>query len=291
MTKEYDVIVIGSGPAGYHAAIRCGQLGFSTACIEKWQNKDKKTVFGGTCLNVGCIPSKALLDTSHKFIEAQHDFETHGIKVSAVDIDVPAMIKRKDQVVKQLTSGVAGLLSGNKVDTYSGTGKVTSPETVAVNGPEGETLELKAKHIIIAAGSVPIDIPPTPIDHNTIVDSTGALEFQEVPKRLGVIGAGVIGLELGSVWARLGADVVVLEAMEDFLPAVDRQIAKEAAKIFTKQGLQIKLGARVTGSKLSGGKAEKSVTVEYTDSDGEQKATFDKLIVAVGRKPLYARVF
>ena len=144
--------------------------------------------------NVGCIPSKALLDTSHKFIEAQHDFETHGIKVSAVNIDVPAMIKRKDQVVKQLTSGVAGLLSGNKVDTYSGTGKVTSPETVAVNGPEGETLELKAKHIIIAAGSVPIDIPPTPIDQNTIVDSTGALEFQEVPKRLGVIGAGLLAL-------------------------------------------------------------------------------------------------
>ena len=156
-------------------------------------------------------------------------------------------------MVKQLTSGVAGLLSGNKVDTYSGTGKVTSLSSCS-QGPEGETLELKAKHIIIAAGSVPIEIPPAPIDQDTIVDSTGALEFQEVPKRLGVIGAGVIGLELGSVWARLGADVVVLEAMEDFLPAVDRQIAKEAAKIFTKQGLQIKMGARVTASKLSGGK-------------------------------------
>ena len=291
MTKEYDVVVIGSGPAGYHAAIRCGQLGFSTACIEKWQNKDKKTVFGGTCLNVGCIPSKALLDTSHKYIEARQDFEAHGIKVPAVKIDVPAMLDRKDQVVKQLTSGVAGLLSGNKVDTYSGAGKVTSPETIEVSGPEGETLELKAKHIIIAAGSVPIEIPPAPIDQNTIVDSTGALEFQEVPKRLGVIGAGVIGLELGSVWARLGAEVVVLEAMEDFLPAVDRQIAKEAAKIFTKQGLQIKMGARVTASKLSGGKAKKSVTVEYTDGGGKQSATFDKLIVAVGRKPYTQDLF
>ena len=272
MTKEYDVVVIGSGPAGYHAAIRCGQLGFSTACIEKWQNKDKKTVFGGTCLNVGCIPSKALLDTSHKYIEARQDFEAHGIKVPAVNIDVPAMLDRKDQVVKQLTSGVAGLLSGNKVDTFSGAGKVTSPETIEVSGPEGKRLELKAKHIIIAAGSVPIEIPPAPIDQNTIVDSTGALEFQEVPKRLGVIGAGVIGLELGSVWARLGADVVVLEAMEDFLPAVDRQIAREAAKIFTKQGLQMKLGARVTASKLIGGKAKKTVTVEYTDSNEKQKA-------------------
>ncbi|MEC7893461.1 MAG: FAD-dependent oxidoreductase, partial [Pseudomonadota bacterium] len=178
-----------------------------------------------------------------------------------------------------------------KVDTYSGAGKVTSPETIEVSGPGGETLELKAKHIIIAAGSVPIEIPPAPIDQNTIVDSTGALEFQEVPKRLGVIGAGVIGLELGSVWARLGADVVVLEAMEDFLPAVDRQIAKEAAKIFTKQGLQIKMGARVTASKLSGGKAKKSVTVEYTDGGGKQSATFDKLIVAVGRKPYTQDLF
>ncbi|HBW82685.1 MAG TPA: dihydrolipoyl dehydrogenase [Gammaproteobacteria bacterium] len=285
MTKEYDVVVIGSGPAGYHAAIRCGQLGLRTACIEKWQSRDDKTVYGGTCLNVGCIPSKALLDTSHKYVEALHEFETHGIKVPAVSIDVPAMMGRKDEVVKQLTTGIAGLLSSNKVEAISGKGKVTTPETVLVTDHEGKEQELKAKHIIIAAGSVPIEIPPTPVDQNTIVDSTGALEFDEVPKRLGVIGAGVIGLELGSVWARLGADVVVLEAVEEFLPTVDRQIAKEAAKIFAKQGLQIKLGARVTGSKLSAGRAKKSVTVEYQDGDGEQRATFDKLIVAVGRKP------
>jgi len=285
MSKEYDVVVVGSGPAGYHAAIRCGQLGFKTACIEKWLNKEDKTVYGGTCLNVGCIPSKALLDTSHKYAEAHHDFETHGIKVSKVGIDVPAMIGRKDQVVKQLTQGVAGLFTANKVDGISGTGKVTGANSVVVTSHDGKLEELSAKHIIIAAGSVPIDIPPTPVDQETIVDSTGALEFQEVPKRLGVIGAGVIGLELGSVWARLGAEVVVLEAMDDFLPAVDRQIAKEASKIFTKQGLDIKLGARVTGSKLGGKGAKKNVVVEYTDSDGDQKATFDKLIVAVGRKP------
>jgi dihydrolipoamide dehydrogenase len=284
MSKEFDVVVIGSGPAGYHAAIRAAQLGFKTACIEKWLNKEDKTVYGGTCLNVGCIPSKALLDTSHKYVEAQHDFETHGIKVSKVGIDVPAMIERKDKVVKQLTGGVAGLFTANKVEGISGAGKVIAKDKVLVTGHDGKQEKLLARHIIIAAGSVPIDIPPAPVDQDTIVDSTGALEFQAVPKRLGVIGAGVIGLELGSVWSRLGAEVVILEALDEFLPMVDRQIAKEASKILTAQGLEIKLGARVTGSKVSKG-AKKSVTVEYTDKNGEQKATFDKLIVAVGRKP------
>jgi dihydrolipoamide dehydrogenase len=285
MRKEYDVVVIGSGPAGYVAAIRCAQLGFKTACIEKWLNKDNKTVYGGTCLNVGCIPSKALLDSSHKYVEAQNHFSTHGISVGKVAMDVPAMIGRKDKVVDQLTSGIKGLFAANKVDGIAGTGKVVAANTVVVSDQEGKQEELSAKHIIIAAGSVPIDIPPTPIDQKTIVDSTGALEFQEVPKRLGVIGAGVIGLELGSVWARLGAKVTVLEALEDFLPVVDRQIAKESMKILSKQGLDIKMGGRVTGSKLSKG-AKQTVTVEYTDKDGEQKATFDKLIVAVGRRPL-----
>ncbi len=284
MAKEYDVVVIGSGPAGYVAAIRCAQLGFKTACIEKWLNKKDKTVYGGTCLNVGCIPSKALLDSSHKFVEAQDHFSTHGISVGKVAIDVPAMIARKDKVVDQLTSGVQGLFVANKVEGIAGTGKVTGKNKVTVTDRDGKQEELTAKHIIVAAGSVPIDIPPTPLDHDTIVDSTGALEFQEVPKRLGVIGAGVIGLELGSVWARLGAKVTVLEAMDDFLPMVDRQIAKESLKILTKQGLEIKMGSRVTGSKLGKG-AKKSVTVEYTDKDGEQKETFDKLIVAVGRRP------
>ncbi|MEX0964997.1 MAG: dihydrolipoyl dehydrogenase [Pseudohongiellaceae bacterium] len=284
MSKEYDVVVVGSGPAGYVAAIRCAQLGFKTACIEKWLTKEDKTVYGGTCLNVGCIPSKALLDSSHKYVEAQSHFSVHGINVGKVSMDVPAMIARKDKVVEQLTSGVKGLFTANKVDGIAGTGKVTGSNTVVVTDKDGKQEEFSAKHIIIAAGSVPIDIPPTPIDHDTIVDSTGALEFQEVPKRLGVIGAGVIGLELGSVWARLGAKVTVLEALDDFLPMVDRQIAKESLKILSKQGLEIKMGSRVSGSKLGKG-AKKSVTVEYADKDGEQKATFDKLIVAVGRRP------
>lgn len=284
MATEYDVVVIGSGPAGYVAAIRCAQLGFKTACIEKWLNKAEKTVYGGTCLNVGCIPSKALLDSSHKFVEAQQHFDVHGIKTGKVTIDVPAMVARKDKVVSQLTGGVKSLFAANKVDGIAGTGKLVAKDRVLVTGHDGKEQEFTAKHIILAAGSVPIDIPPTPIDQKTIVDSTGALEFQEVPKRLGVIGAGVIGLELGSVWARLGAEVTVLEAMDEFLPMVDRQIAKEGMKIFTKQGLDIKLGARVTGSKLGKG-SKPNVTVEYSDKDGEQKATFDKLIVAVGRRP------
>jgi dihydrolipoamide dehydrogenase len=284
MSNEYDVVVIGSGPAGYVAAIRCAQLGLKTACIEKWLNKDNKTVYGGTCLNVGCIPSKALLDSSHKFVEAQQHFDVHGIKVSKVGMDVPAMIARKDKVVSQLTQGVKGLFAANKVDGIAGTGKLVTNNKVSVTGHDGELQELTAKQVIIAAGSVPIDILPTPIDQETIVDSTGALEFQETPKRLGVIGAGVIGLELGSVWSRLGSEVVVLEALEDFLPMVDKQISKEALKILSKQGLEVKLGARVTGSKLSKG-AKKTVTVEYVDKDGDQKTQFDKLIVAVGRRP------
>ena len=284
MAKQYDVVVIGSGPAGYVAAIRCAQLGLSTACIEKWLNKEAKTVFGGTCLNVGCIPSKALLDSSHKYVEAQQHMAVHGIKIDKVAMDVPKMIARKDKVVSQLTVGVKGLFTANKVDGIAGEGKLIAQDKVLVTAHDGSQEEITAKHVILASGSVPVDIPPTPVDQETIVDSTGALEFQEVPNRLGVIGAGVIGLELGSVWARLGAEVTVLEALDDFLPAVDRQIAKEALKILFGQGLDIKLGARVTGSKLSKA-AKKSVTVEYTNAEGDQQVQFDKLIVAVGRRP------
>lgn len=284
MAKQFDVVVIGSGPAGYHAAIRCAQLGFSTACIEKWLTKEDKTVYGGTCLNVGCIPSKALLDSSHKYLEAQDHFSEHGIATGKLNLDVPKMIARKDKVVGQLTMGVAGLFKSNKVEGIAGTGKVIAKNKVEVTGHDGKTEELEAKNIIIAAGSVPIDIPPAPVDQETIVDSTGALEFTEVPKKLGIIGAGVIGLELGSVWSRLGAEVTILEALDDFLPMLDRQTAKDALKILSKQGLDIKLGSKVTASKLGKG-AKKGVTVEYTDKDGEQKAQFDKLIVCVGRKP------
>ncbi len=285
MAKEYDVVVIGSGPAGYVAAIRCAQLGFKTACIEKWLTRDNQTVYGGTCLNVGCIPSKALLDTSHKFAEAQHHLESQGIKVGKVSIDVPTMIERKAKVVSQLTGGIKGLFTANKVDGLAGVGKVTDRNQVTLTTHDDKTEQLQAKYIIIASGSVPIEIPPTPIDQETIVDSTGALEFQDVPKRLGVIGAGVIGLELGSVWSRLGSEVTILEALDDFLPMVDRQIARESAKIFAGQGLDIKLGARVTGSKTTTQAKKSVVKVQYSDSEGDQETTFDKLIVAVGRKP------
>jgi len=281
---DYDVLVIGAGPAGYVASIRASQLGLKTACIEKWIDEDQKPVYGGTCLNVGCIPSKALLDSSHKYAEASHDFDVHGIKVSKVGIDVPAMIARKEKVVKQLTGGITGLFRANKVTGISGTGKLLKDKVVEVTDKDGKVQTLTADNIILAAGSVPIEIPPTPLDGDVIVDSMGALEFQAVPKRLGVIGAGVIGLELGSVWSRLGSEVIVLEAADDFLPMVDKQISKEAHKILTKQGLDIRLGAKVTGSELKKGKA-KGVKVIYEDKDGQKEESFDKLIVCVGRRP------
>lgn len=284
MSVDYDVIVIGAGPAGYVAAIRAAQLGLKTACIEKWLDKDNKLVLGGTCLNVGCIPSKALLDSTHKFIEAQHDLDLHGISVGKVGMDVPTMIARKEKIVKQLTGGIGGLFKANKVTGISGTGKLLKDKHVEVTNFEGKVEVLSAKNVIIAAGSVPIEIPPTPLEEGVIVDSTGALEFQSVPKRLGVIGAGVIGLELGSVWSRLGSKVVVLEATEDFLPMVDKQIAREANKLLSKQGLDIRLGAKVTGSKVKKGKAP-TVTVQYTEKDGDKEEVFDKLIVCVGRRP------
>lgn len=280
--SSYDVVVIGSGPAGYVAAIRAAQLGQSVACIEKEKGKNGKIGFGGTCLNVGCIPSKALLDSTHKYVEAAHDFDLHGISVSDLSFDVPTMIARKDQIVSNLTGGIGGLFKANGVTAIEGAGKVLAGKKVEVTKADGTVEVLEAQNVIIAAGSLPVDIPPAPVDQDVIVDSTGALEFQEVPKRLGVIGAGVIGLELGSVWGRLGSEVVVLEALEDFLPSVDKQIAKEAKKILTKkQGMDIRLGARVTGTEVKGGE----VTVSYTDAKGEQTVSFDKLIVAVGRKP------
>ena len=284
MSVDYDVIVIGAGPAGYVAAIRAAQLGLKTACIEKWLDKNNKPVFGGTCLNVGCIPSKALLDSSHKYLEAKHAFDAHGIGTGEITLDVPKMIQRKQKVVDQMAGGIGGLFQANKVSPISGVGKLLKDKKVEVRSNDGKTQTLSAEHVIIAAGSVPIEIPPTPTDGNVIVDSTGALEFQAVPKRLGVIGAGVIGLELGSVWSRLGSEVVVLEATESFLPMVDQQIAKEAKKILTKQNLDIRLGAMVTGSKLKKGKSP-SVAVQYKDKNGDQEIIFDKLIVCVGRKP------
>lgn len=279
--SKYDVVIIGSGPAGYVAAIRAAQLGLKTACIEKSQGKSGLAL-GGTCLNVGCIPSKALLDSTYKYHEAKSDFAIHGISTGKVGIDVPTMIKRKDEIVKQLTTGVGGLFKANGVTAIEGYGKVLAGKKVEVTAADGTVSVLEAENIIIAAGSVPVEIPPAVVDQDVIVDSTGALEFQSIPEKLGVIGAGVIGLELGSVWSRLGSEVILLEALESFLPAVDKQIAKEGAKIFKKQGLDIRLGARVTATEVKG----KKVVVNYAVGDKELSETFDKLIVCVGRRPL-----
>lgn len=281
MSKQFDVVVIGGGPGGYVAAIRCAQLGLSTACIDKWVNKEGKGVFGGTCLNVGCIPSKALLDSTHKYEEAKEKFSLHGISTGDVTMDVPAMVQRKEQIVKNLTVGVSTLFKANGVVAFEGTGKLLAGRKVEFTNHAGVSEIIDAENVIIATGSVPVEIPPTPLTDDIIVDSTGALEFSEVPKRLGVIGAGVIGLELGSVWNRLGSEVVVLEAQDSFLHMIDQSVAKEAKKLLNKQGLDIRIGARVTGSEVK----NNEVTVTYQDASGEQKITFDKLIVAVGRRP------
>ncbi|MCK0536146.1 dihydrolipoyl dehydrogenase [Alcanivorax quisquiliarum] len=283
MSEKYDVIVIGGGPGGYAAAIRAAQLGLKTACIEKRINKHGKPALGGTCLNVGCIPSKALLDSSWKYLEANEKLAAHGIEVGKVKLDVAQMQKRKDDVVVQLTNGISALFQANKVTWLQGTGRLLANKQVEFTANDKEEAEiLEAEHVILAAGSVPVNIGVAPLKDDLVVDSTGALEFDSVPKRLGVIGAGVIGLELGSVWARLGAEVIVLEAVDKFLPAVDAQVSKEALKIFQKQGLDIRLGARVTGSEVKG----KKVTVSYSDAKGDQQETFDRLIVAVGRRPV-----
>lgn len=282
MSENYDVVVVGGGPAGYPAAIRAAQLGFKTACIDAWVNRDNTPAFGGTCLNAGCIPSKALLESSELYHRAQHEFEVHGIKAGKVTLDLAAMQKRKDGICKQLTSGVKTLFSANKVTGLQGWGKLLGKGQVEFKSHDGKTTQtLAAKHIIIATGSEPINLKIAPLDGKNIVDSWGALDFTEVPKRLGIIGAGVIGVELGSVWQRLGSQVVILEALPTFLPMVDQQIARDAQRQFAKQGLDIRLGAKV----LTGKAGKSGVTVEY-ESEGQKKTEeFDKLIVAVGRRP------
>ena len=282
----FDVVIVGSGPAGYVAAIRASQLGLKTACIEKSLDSEGKSQLGGTCLNVGCIPSKALLDSSHRYSDALNHFSDHGIEVSKPKLDIPKMMKRKEKVVAQLTAGVGGLLKANKVTTIFGEAKVLNANQVQVSTLD-KTEIIETKNIVIASGSLPINIPVAPIDQNNIVDSTGALEFESVPKKLGIIGAGVIGLELGSVWARLGSEVTILEAMDDFLPMADSKISKDVLKEFNKQALNINLGSKVPSAKAN----TKNVKVRFENQDGNAELSFDKLIVAVGRKPNTKNLF
>jgi dihydrolipoamide dehydrogenase len=278
---DYNVIVIGAGPAGYVAAIRCAQLGMKTACIDKWINSEGKSSLGGTCLNVGCIPSKALLDSSHHYYFMQKHAAAHGISCKDLDIDVTTMQARKANVVKKLTQGIGALFKKNKVTSIEGAARLVGNQQVEVSAHDGSKQTLSADNIIIATGSVPVRIPVAPIDDKLIVDSTGALAFDSVPERLGVIGAGAIGLELGSVWSRLGSQVTILEALPDFLATADRKIATLVQRELKKQGLDIHLGASVTGAAV----ANNEVSVSYKDNKGEQELVVDKLIVAVGRKP------
>ncbi|PHS72215.1 MAG: dihydrolipoyl dehydrogenase [Cycloclasticus sp.] len=279
--NHFEVVVIGGGPGGYVAAIRCAQLGLKTACVDDFTGKDNKASLGGTCLNVGCIPSKALLESSHHYEKLSHGLEEQGIKVSGVEIDVPAMIKNKDNIVSRLTGGISGLFKANNVTSFHGRGKLLANKQVQITANKNETSIISADSIILATGSRPIDIPTAKINNKNIVDSTGALDFDGTPKKLGVIGAGVIGLELGSVWSRLGSDVVLLEAQNEFLPAADKKIAAEAKRQFKKQGLDIKMSARVTKAVSKG----KKVLLNYDDSSGQHSIELDKLIVSVGRRP------
>jgi dihydrolipoamide dehydrogenase len=281
MSDKFDVVVIGAGPAGYPAAIRAGQNKLSVACVDEWKNFDGTYAFGGTCLNAGCIPSKALLESSELFQRAKDEFGIHGIRLSDIKLDLAAMQKRRASIVKTMTNGILALFKANGVVGIQGHGRLLPGNKVVVTAPDGSERTLEAKNVVLASGSVPIRLKTVPHDGKYIVDSWNALEFDAVPARLGVIGAGVIGLELGSVWRRLGSEVTVLEAMAQFLPMVDQTIAKEAQRHFKKQGLDIKLGAKVLRAAAKGG----AVEVVYADAQGEHTLQVDKLVVAVGRRP------
>ncbi|MDH3645965.1 MAG: dihydrolipoyl dehydrogenase [Gammaproteobacteria bacterium] len=280
MSKAYDVIVIGAGPAGYVAAIRAAQHGKSVACIDSWKNFDGSTAFGGTCLNAGCIPSKALLESSELYERARHEFSTHGINTGKVSLDLATMQQRRAGIVKQFTGGINALFKANRVTGLFGHGKLIAPGKVEYTPHDGAPETLSGEHVILATGSAPIELGSVPFDGTRIVDSWGALEFEQVPARLGVIGGGVIGLELGSVWKRLGAEVTVLEAMDDFLFMADQQIARDAQRQFRKQGLDIRLSAMVTGSTVS----DSGITLQYKDK-GNHEVEVDQVIVSVGRRP------
>src|SRR5258708_33849698 len=279
MAQTFDVVVIGGGPGGYVAAIRAAQLGLKTACVDDWRGADGKPALGGACTNVGCIPSKALLQYYENLERAGHRFADPGVRVKGLELDLAQMLKRKDKVVKANNDGIVYLFKKNKIAFFHGRGSFVSAGAsgceVAVKGAQNEALT--AKDVIVATGSNPRELPGAAFDEKLILSNTGALEIPEVPKRLGVIGAGVIGLEMGSVWRRLGSEVTILEALPVFLGAADEQIAKEAWKIFTKQELKIELGVRITGVET-----KKDVAVDYADAQGKApSAPFDRLIGSI----------
>ncbi len=281
MAEGVQVVVIGAGPAGYPAAIRAAQNGLKVLCVDSWKNRDGASALGGTCLNAGCIPSKALLESSELLHRAQGEFAAHGITVSGIALDLAVMQKRRASIVRNMTNGIGSLFKAAGVTAIFGHGRLLAGRRVQVTGHDGSRSEFDAASVVLASGSIPTELRSVPFDHEHIVDSWDALEFAKVPGKLCVIGAGVIGLELGSVWRRLGAEVVVLEALDRFLAIADQQLAAEAARHFRKQGLDIRLGARVTGATVANG----SVTVSYTDKAGAQTLSADKVIVAVGRRP------
>jgi dihydrolipoamide dehydrogenase len=278
---SYDVIIIGAGPAGYVAAIRCAQLGMKTACVDEWLDPQGVPSLGGTCLNAGCIPSKALLESSEFYERARHGGASHGIVINEVGLDVVAMMERKDRIVHELTSGIATLFKANGVDWIQGRGQLLPDRQVSIDPHQGDAMTLAAGNVILATGSVPVAIDAAPLQGERIVDSAGALAWESVPGRLGIIGAGVIGLELGSVWRRLGSEVTLLEAQDVFLSIADQYTARTGLRLFKQQGLDIQLGALVKSTQL----ADDGVTLEYQDKDGTHSLTVDRLIVAVGRRP------
>jgi dihydrolipoamide dehydrogenase len=281
MSDQFDVVVIGGGPAGYPAAIRAAQNGLTVACIDGWKNVDGTYAFGGTCLNAGCIPSKALLESSELLHRAQSEFAEHGISTGTVAMDVAKMQARKAGIVKTSTQGILGLFKAAKVTALQGHGRLLPGKRVEFTAADGAVRVLEAGSVILASGSSPMPLKSVPFDCERIVDSWGALEFTSVPQRLGVIGAGVIGLELGSVWRRLGAAVTVLEATDVFLPMADEAVSKEAQKQFKKQGLDIRLGAKVSGAVVG----SSGVAVTYDDAKGSHTVEFDRVVVAIGRRP------